>query len=181
MHLSLRFLLSRNLASSNYHICGRLCLVAQLCPILCDPVDLPGSSVPGDSPGKNTGVGCHSLLQGVFPTQELNLGLPRFIAGRFLTIWATRETEHKDEWEIRCTKGVAELIYHNRLRFWIHNCHLLPVWHIWASLGLSSFSCRIRLLSARDWLFMSPQRLYVDTLIPHIMVFTDGAFGRSLG
>ena len=34
---------------------------------------LPGSSVHGDSPGKNTGVGCHALLQGIFPTQELNL------------------------------------------------------------------------------------------------------------
>ena len=32
----------------------------------CDPVScsLPGSSVHGDSPGKNTGVGCHALLQG---------------------------------------------------------------------------------------------------------------------
>ena len=31
-------------------------LVAQLCPILCDPMNcsLPGSSVHGDSPGKNT-------------------------------------------------------------------------------------------------------------------------------
>ena len=28
-----------------------------------------------DSPGKNTGVGCHFLLQGICPTQELNLGL----------------------------------------------------------------------------------------------------------
>ena len=34
-----------------------------------------GSSVHGDSPGKNTGVGCHSLLQGIFPTQGLNPGL----------------------------------------------------------------------------------------------------------
>ena len=30
---------------------------------------------PWNSPGKNTGVGSHSLLQGIFPTQELNLGL----------------------------------------------------------------------------------------------------------
>ena len=29
-----------------------------------------------DCPGKNTGVGCHSLLQGIFPTQESNPGLP---------------------------------------------------------------------------------------------------------
>ena len=35
----------------------------------------PGSSVPGDSSGKNTGVGCHALLQGIFPTQGLNPGL----------------------------------------------------------------------------------------------------------
>ena len=28
-----------------------------------------------DSPGKNTGVGCHALLQGIFPTQGLNLCL----------------------------------------------------------------------------------------------------------
>ena len=36
----------------------------QLCPTLCDPMDgsLPGSR-PRDSPGKNTGVGCHFLLQ----------------------------------------------------------------------------------------------------------------------
>ena len=53
-------------------------LVAQSCPTLCDAVDCspPGSSVHGDSPGKNTGVGCHALLQGIFPTQGLNPGLP---------------------------------------------------------------------------------------------------------
>ena len=37
---------------------------------------LPGSSVHGDSPGKNTGVGCHALLQGIVPTQGSNPGLP---------------------------------------------------------------------------------------------------------
>ena len=37
----------------------------------------PGSSVHGDSPGKNTGVGYHDLLQGIFPNQGLNLGLPQ--------------------------------------------------------------------------------------------------------
>ena len=54
-----------------------LCLVAQLCPTLCNPTDcsLPGSSVHGDSPAKNTGVGCHTLLQGIFPTQGSNPGL----------------------------------------------------------------------------------------------------------
>ena len=51
-----------------------LCLVTQSCQILCSPMDcsLPGSSVHGDSPGKNTGMGCHALLQGIFPTQGSN-------------------------------------------------------------------------------------------------------------
>ena len=31
---------------------------------------------PWDFPGMNTGVGCHFLLQGIFPTQGLNPGLP---------------------------------------------------------------------------------------------------------
>ena len=55
-----------------------LCLVSQSCPILCDPMDCSpqSSSVHGDSPGKNTGVGCHALLQGIFLTQGLNPGLP---------------------------------------------------------------------------------------------------------
>ena len=55
-----------------------MCLVAHFCLILLDPMDcsLPGSSVHGDSLGKNTGVGCHALLQGIFPTQGWNLGLP---------------------------------------------------------------------------------------------------------
>ena len=41
------------------------------CPSLCDPMDYspPGSTVHEDSPGKNTGVGCHALLQESFPTQ----------------------------------------------------------------------------------------------------------------
>ena len=45
---------------------------------LCDPMGCspPGSSVHGDSQGKNTRVGCHALLQGIFPTQGWNPGLP---------------------------------------------------------------------------------------------------------
>ena len=54
--------------------------VAQSYPTLCDPIDcsLPGSEEPPSSrnfPGKSTGVGCHFLLQGILPTQGLNLGL----------------------------------------------------------------------------------------------------------
>ena len=51
-------------------------LVAQLCLTLCDPMDCsPQAPHPWDSLGKNTGVGCHFLLQGIFPTPGSNPGL----------------------------------------------------------------------------------------------------------
>ena len=57
----------------------------QSCLTLCDPMDcsLPGSSVHGDSPGKNTGVGCHALLQGTPLTQGSNPSL------LYLLYWQT--------------------------------------------------------------------------------------------
>ena len=45
--------------------------ITQLCLTLCDPMDYS----PWNFPGQNTGVGSLSLLQGIFPTQGLNLGL----------------------------------------------------------------------------------------------------------
>ena len=68
-------------------------LAAQLCPTLCDPVDcsLPGTSVRGDSPGRNTGVGCHALLQGIFqPRDQTQVSC---MEGRFFIFWATREAQ----------------------------------------------------------------------------------------
>ena len=63
----------------------RECL-CQSCPTLCSPMDCssPASSVHGDSPGKNTGVGCYALFQGFLPFQGLNpllLGLLHWQAG----------------------------------------------------------------------------------------------------
>ena len=48
-------------------------LLLQSCPTLCFAVDcsLPGFSSMGFS-GKNSGVGCHALLQGIFPAQGSN-------------------------------------------------------------------------------------------------------------
>ena len=48
--------------------------VTQLHLTLCDPMDYTYS--PWNSPGQNTGVGSLSLLQGIFPAQGLNPGLP---------------------------------------------------------------------------------------------------------
>ena len=76
----------------------------QSCLTLCDPIDCspPGSSVLGDSPGKSTGVGCHALLQGIFPIQGLNprLTSPALAGGFFTTappgkrtLWMGRLTD----------------------------------------------------------------------------------------
>ena len=51
----------------------------QSCPTLCDPMDCMQHTrllCPWNSPGKYTGVVYHFLLQGIFPAQELNPGLP---------------------------------------------------------------------------------------------------------
>ena len=66
------------------------------CLTLWDTMDcsLPGSSVHGDSPGKNTGVARHFLLQGIFLTQGSNPGL--LVAGKFFIVRVTREAPY---WE----------------------------------------------------------------------------------
>ena len=70
-------------------------LLSQSCPTLCDPTNcsLPGSSVHGKNSclGKNTGVGCHFLLQEISPTGVF------CIAGRLFTIWAIREALSKNK------------------------------------------------------------------------------------
>ena len=64
-----------------------VCLVTQSCPTLCNPLDcsLPGSSVHRDSPGKNTGVGCHALLQGILPNPGIKARSPAFQADSLLS------------------------------------------------------------------------------------------------
>ena len=53
---------------------------------------------PWDSAGRNTGVGCHAFLQGIFriPGIKLTFACVSFIAGRFFTHWATWEALNKE-------------------------------------------------------------------------------------
>ena len=85
-------------------ICFHCCLVAQLCLTLCDPMDSspPDSFCPWDFPGKNTGMGCHFLLQGIFPIQGLNLSL---LLGRQILF-------HWDTWE-----DINDIIWYMSLSF----------------------------------------------------------------
>ena len=87
---------------------------------LWDPMgcNWPGSSVHGISPGKNTAVGCHFLLQGIFPTQVCVSPT----AGRFFTtelpILKKRNPERGVKWQLE-----------EKIRVQAVKCHLtsLPV------------------------------------------------------
>ena len=70
---------------------SQLCSVPQSCPTLCNPVDcsLPSCSDHGYSPSKNTGMGCHALLQE--SSQLRNRTQISWIVGGFFLIWAIRE------------------------------------------------------------------------------------------
>ena len=66
--------------SNNLSLVSKKMGVCVSCSIMSDssrPCGLEPARLlsPWDSPGKNTGVGCHSLLQGIFPTQGSNPGL----------------------------------------------------------------------------------------------------------
>ena len=83
---------------------------AQLCPTLCDPMycSPPGSSVLEDSPGKNSGVDCHALLQGIFPTQGSNPGLLH--CG-----WVLYQLSHKGSPHTLVTTSKYKLLKYNKL------------------------------------------------------------------
>ena len=61
--------------------CGHVCSVASVMSDSLRPHGLWPTKLlcPQDSPGKNTGVGCHAVLQGIFLTQGLNLSLLRLL------------------------------------------------------------------------------------------------------
>ena len=65
--------------------CIVVVLAAQSCPTLFNSMDVACQApLSRNSPGKNTGVGSHSLLQGIFPTQGSNLGHLHWQVGSLL-------------------------------------------------------------------------------------------------
>ena len=79
-----------------------ICCAVLSCSVMsdsCDPMDCspPGPSVLGDSPGKNTGVCCHAVLQGIFPTQGMNPGL---LHCRWILYWLSHQGSPRDDYGI---------------------------------------------------------------------------------
>ena len=99
-----------------------LCLVTQSCLTVCNPVDCnpPGYSVHRDSPGKNTGLGCYALLQGILPTQGSHPGLlhctafsllsespvkPKNTGGGSLSLPSLGDSWAKNQTRVSCIAG----------------------------------------------------------------------------
>ena len=82
-------------------------IVAQLCLTLWDPIDC--SLCPWNSSGKNTGVGSHSLLQGI----ELGSSWVSCIASKFFTFWTTKEAlDPKKEVKVLVAQSCLTLFDH---------------------------------------------------------------------
>ena len=102
------------------------------CVWLCDPMDcsLPGSFVHGISQvsGKPTGVGCHFLLQGIFPTQGWNPHLLHWQAGSSPLIepsgkhWLNKKSSRKKK-QVKCTTvgGLASALSDTLLEAFLSN------------------------------------------------------------
>ena len=95
---------------------------------LCDPVDCgpPGSSVHVDSPGKNTGWGCHILLQGIIPIQGSNPGLPHC---RWILYHLSHQGNTTREAQFMIYRGlILRLLKHSEI------LSSLPYLELWLSL-----------------------------------------------
>ena len=108
-------------------------MLSQSCLTLCDPMDCnpPGFSVHGESPGKNIGMGFHALLQGIFPTQVSNPGLPH--CRRILYQLSHQGSPRILEW-VACPffenlPNPGMILPRNRIRVsWIPKCLLTDKW-----------------------------------------------------
>ena len=90
---------------------------------------------PWNSPGKCTGVSCHSVLQGIFPTQV------SCFTGGFSNMWATREAHTNPELQLgNCLKMIQEahLVTSDQKRAWVQ---LQPFYHVSETYWIIIWSC----------------------------------------
>ena len=108
---------------------------APWCLTLWDPMDLQPARLlsPWNSPGKNTGVSSHSLLQGIFLTEGLNLGLPHCKQNLF-------RVSHQECHHIYvCCAVLSHLVISNSLR--PHGMQLTRLLRLWNSPGKNTEMC----------------------------------------
>ena len=93
-------------------------IVTVLCSVVSDSLQPPGLQptrplCPWDSPGKNTGVGCHALLQSIFPTQGWNSSLIHLLHWRagslLMSTWEAQMSHGQKSLSTRSSAGEASL------------------------------------------------------------------------
>ena len=134
-----------------------MCLIAQLCLTLCYPMDcsLPGSSVHGDSSGRNSGVGCHALLQRIFPTQ----GWTQIscLAADSVTVWPNSSVSS------------VQLLSCVRLFVTLWTAAFQTITDSWSLLKLMS----IELVMPSNHLILCHPLLLLPSIFPRIRVFSN--------
>ena len=147
-----------------------MCLVSHSCPTLCSPIDcsLPGSSVHGDSPGQNTGMSCHALLQGILPTQGSNPGLPHC---RWIPYW--RNHQESPSGQVRSGQSLSCVRLFSTP--WITARQAsLSITNSRSSLGLTS----IELVMPSSHLILCRPLLLLPPIPPSIRVFSNESILR---
>ena len=128
----------------------------QLCPTLCDPIGLQTTWLlcPWNSPGKNTEVGCHFLLQGILLTQGLNSRL--FLAGRFLTT----VPPGKPSSFTRCFKYIIDIYFTDEVqRGWCSCTRSSNRNRLRQDFHLNLLNSQVDVLSASSVLFLRVEQL----------------------
>ena len=129
----------------------------------CSPA---GSSVHWDSPGKNTGVGCHTVLQGIFPIQGSNPSLLRLLHWQAGSLPLTPTGKLRDEARANHTKVCRVCLFRilaSILRVGLNMKYFcVPKWfkdHIEPNELLFIYVHILYVL----WLYIAPYWLYVST------------------
>ena len=120
-------ILSNHLNVSGHRMGALMCravLGHSVVSTLCDPRDCsaPGFSVHGDSPGRNTAVGCGAFLQGIFPTQESNQGL---LHGRWILYQLSYQGSPRYSINVKERKKYRKLLFlknKNQMAFFSRFC-----------------------------------------------------------
>ena len=148
-----------------------VCVRAQLCPALCDPMDCsPPDFCPWNFPGKHTGVGCHFLLQGIFLIQGLNPGLPH--CRQILYKWQKWESKTGLS-EFKTWSLFPNLCSWYNLCSWQHTLHHQPNPFLCPTEirepGCYSVDFKIKTSSITFWLWITGENIKLsETQFPHL-------------
>ena len=154
----------------------------QSCPTLCDAMDCSpqGSSAHGDFPGKNTGVGCHALLWGIFPTQGSNFCVLCLLYWQAVSLPIAPPGKPSLLYQFSSVQSLS--------RVWLFVTPWITAPQ--ASLSITNFWSLLKLMSIESWChpaisssvvpFSSwPQSLPASECFPMSQLFTWG--GQSTG